>query len=270
MKKSKFLTLFLSLLIPVLSGCGLEVVEIDLPEGEPKLVVEGSITNKPETQVVNLSWTTSMNSSAKVYEPNAIVEITDSEGNSNELTYAGNGKYTTRLTGVPGLTYQLMIDIKGVKYYAESQMPEAAQIDSVSYSFYDESMIREEGYYISLHNLDSPEKESYYRWLVWVNDTLKGSANGIPGYFATHQLNINNTPLSLQYPEAFQKGDRVRIETIKMDKTIFNYYQGVLELIINDGGLLGPVPVNPVGNISGNSIGIFQAVSIAETEMTIE
>lgn len=270
MIKSKFLILLLSLNISVLSGCGIEVVETDLPEGEAKLVVEGSITNKPGIQVVKLSRTTGINRSVPVFEPNAKVEITDSEGNTSELTYSGNGKYTSRLTGVPGLTYHLKIDIDGVKYYAESQMPETAQIDSVSYSYYDESMIREEGYYISLHNLDSGEKESYYRWMVWVNDTLQGSANGIPGYFATHQLNINNTPLSLQYPEAFQKGDRVRIETIKMDKTIFNYYQGVLELIINDGGLLGPVPVNPVGNISGNSIGIFQAVSITETGMIIK
>lgn len=270
MKKITFFFLFLPVLISALSGCGLEVVEVDLPQGEPKLVVEGSISNRPGPQVVKLSWTTSMNSADPVYENSAKVEIVDNEGNRSELSYAGQGNYQTGITGKPGLNYQLLIDIKGVKYFAASHMPEAAQIDSVSYSYYDESMIREEGYYISLHNLDSPDKEGYYRWIVWVNDTLRGSANGIPGYFATHQLNLNNTPLSLQYPEPFQKGDHVRIETIKMDKTVFSYYQGLLELIINDGGLLGPVPANPGGNISGNSLGIFQAVSVTETELMIE
>lgn len=270
MKSKNFLLLVLPFLVLGLKGCGLEVVEVDLPDGEPKLVVEGSINNKSGPQVVKISWSTGINSNTPVYEPNAKVEISDAEGNISLLNYTGQGRYQAYTSGIPGRKYQLLIEINGIQYKAESRMPEPAEIDSVSYSYYDKTMIREEGYYISLHNLDSPEKEGYYRWLVWVNDTLKGSANGIPGYFATHQLNINNTPLSLQYPEPFKKGDHVRIETIKMDKTVFNYYQGVLELIINDGGLLGPVPVNPTGNITGNTLGIFQAVSVAETNLIIE
>ena len=270
MQRNLFICFIFATLLMVITGCGREVLEVELPQGEPKLMVEGSINNLADQQVIKLSWSTSFNSQDPVYEPNAMVKISDTEGNITHFTYRGMGQYGARLEGKPGLGYHLQINLNGEEYTAVSTMPLPAEIDSVSYRFYEKGLIREEGYYASIHSLDPFEEEGYYRWLIWVNDSLKGTANSIPGYFATHQLNKDNTPLSLQYPDPLKKGDKVRFHTIKMDRNAYTYYQGVLELLVNDGGLLGPVPVNPAGNISGNALGIFQATAVVVTEFEIE
>lgn len=270
MKRQLLIPFIFATLLFVIISCGREVLDVELPEGQPKLMVEGSINNLADQQVIKISWSTSFNSQDPVYEPHALVKISDTEGDVTHFTYMGQGQYGAKLEGKPGIGYQLQINLNGEEYTASSTMPMPAKIDSVSYRFYEEGIIREEGYYASIHSLDPFEEDGYYRWLVWVNDSLKGTANSIPGYFATHQLNKDNTPLSLQYPDPLKKGDKIRFQTIKMDRNAYTYYQGVLELLVNDGGLLGPVPVNPTGNISGNTLGIFFATAIVETEFEIE
>lgn len=263
------LILYMLLLALSLNGCGVEVVDMELPAGPPKLVVEGRISNLPGPQRVKLSWSTSFKSNEAVYEEDALIIISDSQGRQDTLQYEGKGEYSFTLSGVPGLVYQLTIHLEEEKYEAVSIMPPPAKIGSYSIEHLEESLVREEGYYVTLHQLDSLEKEGYYRWLVWVNDTLKPSSIGL-GYFATHQLNKDNTPLSIQYPDPFKKGDSVLVQTIKMDKEVYTYYQGVIELMANDGGLLGPVPVNPPSNISNGALGVFQAISIVEHRFVIE
>lgn len=53
-------------------------------------------------------------------------------------------------------------------------------------------------------------------------------------------------------------------------KAVYTYYQGMLELMMNDGGLMGPLPANPPTNISGGALGVFQANSILESSILME
>lgn len=269
MKKHTFL-LLLSLLVWTLNSCGIEVMEVELTNGSPNLVIEGTISNKPGPHFVKISWSTPFNSKEPVYEENALVILSNTEGKREYLLHNGHGQYLSTMEGKAGVGYQLQVFVNGAEYEAFSTMPEPAQLDSISVRYFDETQIWDEGYYVFAHNLDPNEKEGYYRWLVWVNDTLKTATDGGPGYFASIDKSIDDSPLSLQYPEPFKKGDKVLFQTIKMDKKVYSYYQGILELMINDGGLLGPVPVNPPSNLSGNALGVFQAVSIKETLLDIQ
>lgn len=148
--------------------------------------------------------------------------------------------------------------------------PPPASIDSISIKYYEESPIREQGYYVSLHKFQTDKSPGYYRWMVWVNDSLLKAPASLPGYFALIDTSKANFPLNLQFPEPFQKGDHLRFKTIKMDKQVYAYYQEMQEMMLNDGGLLGPIPLNPTSNLSGNALGVFQAISIVETEIVIE
>lgn len=252
-----------------LQACGMDVIEMDLPAGEPKLMVEATVTDQAPVQQVSLSWTTSINSNRPDYEENALVILADSRGNIDTLQYTSKGIYQSTLPGQTGLSYHLIIQLEGETYEARATIPQAAEADSISIRYHEKIFIREEGYYVSLYNLDPDETEGYYRWLVWVNDTLQ--QNSSPnGYFAALNRRNENSPLNLQYPEPFKKGDQLRFHTIKMDKEVYRYYQEMLALKVNDGGLLGPVPVNPSSNISNGAIGVFQAISITETLVKIE
>ncbi len=252
-----------------LSGCGLQVVELDLEKAKPKLVVEGGISNLPPPHSIRLSWSTSFNAAEAVAAENALLVISDEQGRTDTLQEQEGGLYYSKLQGIPGRRYQLSIAIENQMFEASAFMPLPAQLDSFSIRYQEESTFTEEGYYVSLHQLDSLETAGYYRWLAWENGNLK--ENGpVTGYFATFSITTDNNPLSLQYPEPFKKGDHLLFQTIKMDKAVYTYYQGLLELMVNDGGLFGPIPVNPSSNISGGALGIFQANSITETRVVIE
>lgn len=252
-----------------IQACGISVLDVDFPTGEPRLVVEGTISNQDKPHSVQLSWSSSLNSKSIEHIDNALVIISSTEGIQDTLKYSTNGRYETQMKGHPESTYQLDILLEGKHYQALSSMPSPAEVDSVSIKFYEENLVREAGYYISLHTLDPDEYEGYYRWKVWRNDTLD-RIEGMPGHFATLDLNKDNGWLNLQYPAPFKLGDTIKVQTIKMDKQVYTYYQGLYELMLNDGGLMGPLPVNPATNISGNALGVFQAVYILEKELVVK
>ena len=256
-------------LLWTVQSCGVSVLDVEFPTGEPRLVVEGTISNLDRPHTVQLSWSTSLNSNKIDYIDNALVIISSTDGSQDTLRNLTHGRYETHLKGNPLSTYQLDILLEGKHYQAFSQMPSAVEVDSVSIKYYEENLVRKAGYYISLHTLDPDEVEGYYRWKVWRNDTLD-RVDGVPGYFATLDLNKENDWLILQYPAPFKAGDTLRIQTIKMDKRVYTYYQGLYELMLNDGGLMGPLPVNPETNISGSALGVFQAVYILEKEILIK
>lgn len=269
MKKRQLSLLFI-LLAAGFTSCGIDLLDLELPEGgAPKLVVEGGISNQAAPHNLQLSWSSSFNSNRTNGVENALVILSDEQGKADTLRHLGSGRYESMAHGIPGNQYMLTILLEGKQYEAQSRMPKPAVVDSFSIRYHEESLLREEGYYVSLHNLDPEETEGYYRWLVWVNDTLQ-QTNGVPGYFATIDISKDNKSLQLQYPEPFKLGDHLRFRTIKMDKSVYLYYQELMELMLNDGGLMGPVPVNPQSNISGDALGVFQAISITETEIVIE
>ncbi len=259
-----------SVFLASIQACGISVLDVELPDGTPKLVVEGSISNLDNPHTILLSRSTSFEQSSSQYVDDAVIIISGSGGEQDTLLNKGGGRYESLIKGIPGTTYQLDILLDGNHYQAFSTMPKPPTLDSLSISYHSESLVREEGYYLSLHTLDPEEREGYYRWIVWKNDTLH-RVDGIPGFFATLDMNKeNNKILNLQYPTPFRAGDTLRVHTIKMDKQVYTYYLGLYELMINDGGLIGPIPVNPETNISGDALGVFQAVSILEKEIIIK
>lgn len=257
------------LLLLCLQACGIALTELDLPEGRRRLVVEGGISNLAPPHLIRLSWTTSLAESQPLPEERALLILSDEQGRSDTLLHQGDGHYHSHLQGIPGRSYQLQILLDTASFTATAYMPEAPRIDSFSIQYQEESTLREEGYYLRLHQLDPQESEGYYRWLVWQNGRQQGS-NPVAGYFITLSVTKDNPALQLQYPDPFQQGDSLLFQTIKMDRAVYTYYQGMLELMMNDGGLMGPLPANPPTNISGGALGVFQAGSILESSILIE
>lgn len=247
----------------------MELAELELPEGEKKLVVEGGITNLAPPHRIRLSWTSSFKEKAPLTVKNALVILSDEQGRSDTLHHTGEGVYSSKLEGIPDRSYHLFIQLDTAAYTAEAFMPKPARLDSFSMEYLGKTIFREEGFYLSLNNLDPGESEGYYRWLVWKNGALQ-SSKPVAGHFVTFSVTHDNKSLNLQYPVPFQRGDSLLFQTIKMDRAVYTYYQGMLELMMNDGGLLGPLPTNPPSNLSGGALGVFQANSILESTILIE
>ena len=191
------------LLLLCLQACGIALAELDLPEGKRKLVVEGGISNLAPPHLIHLSWTTSLAESQPLAEEEALLVLSDDHGRSDTLQHKEEGNYHSSLQGIPGRSYQLQIQLDTASYTATAYMPEPPQIDSFSIQYLEKSTFRDEGYYLSLHQLDPQETEGYYRWLVWQNGRQQGP-NPIAGHFITLSVTQDNPSLQLDLPVATQ------------------------------------------------------------------
>ncbi|MGB6036039.1 MAG: DUF4249 domain-containing protein [Cryomorphaceae bacterium] len=118
MKQSFLKYSFLFLATGFLLGSCQDVVELDLPEGEEFLVVEGWITNEDRSHDVILTTTAAYFDDADPAPvTGAAVFIRDDEGMETLLPETGPGIYTYPDSGIVGRSYQLEIVLDNGKRY---------------------------------------------------------------------------------------------------------------------------------------------------------
>lgn len=182
----KIISYILLLFSILLFSCE-EVIEVKLPNPEPKLVVEGEI-NSGLPAIVNLSFNmnyfdvidSSIISKTFINDTNAIVVVSDGTITDTlqilPITKFPYSAYVgTRILGEYGKSYTLNIDYLGKSYYAETNIPENApqlsrvwfesdrendSIGTISYSFFDEISAR--NYYMCT-SLSIGEQWWYYQ-----------------------------------------------------------------------------------------------------------
>lgn len=160
-------------LISLFIGCK-EVIDLDLPYNNPRLVVVGIFSNQNEpctitlTKTVKYNYTYNLNNSNFV--ENATVVIKDNEGNSDILTEQTPGTYITNpmnLTGVIGRAYSIEITTEdGEIWVSEPEiMKPVAGIESMYFERYpderDEEMPELYKYSVFL-DWHEPENETNY------------------------------------------------------------------------------------------------------------
>ncbi len=123
-------------------------INVDLEEGDPLLVVDAWVTNKPEEQVILLSLTQSY--FAEETAPpvtGAIVSLSDDAGTRYSFTEREAGEYvwsptaTVATLGEVGDNYRLSVETReGEIYEAESTMNRVPSVDSVTFRFEEETL----------------------------------------------------------------------------------------------------------------------------------
>jgi hypothetical protein len=137
------------------------------------LSVEGLITNENTSYKIKLSRTTNREDSEPANVIDAIVSITDSDGNKTDLQNRGNGYYTTdssSFTGIIGQKYALhILTSEGKEYKSEEcTMLPVASIDKIFYEKGEEisGNLGESstGLKILLNSTDASGMNPYFRW----------------------------------------------------------------------------------------------------------
>jgi hypothetical protein len=257
------------LLLFFLSACQ-EVIEIPLDNTNPKLVVEGAITNEPGPYYVKLSQTGDFYSTAPAPRvTDAVVTISDDAGNTEVLTQLADkpGTYaTSTLQGEIGRTYTLTVVHQGQSYQSQSRLFPVTSIDKLEIRFVPESATREEGYYLYFFAKEPRGETNYYRFMIYENDSLYNSINDL---LVTNDDLIKGDIENLELGYAFQLQDVVKLEMHSISKEVYDYYIGLINVYNNDGGLFSPPPVNPPSNISNGALGVFRASAVASQTVTI-
>ncbi|HLN73276.1 MAG TPA: DUF4249 domain-containing protein [Prolixibacteraceae bacterium] len=303
MKKS---VLLLFLIISVL-GC-VEDFDFKLQKAEPRLVVEGLITNQKGPYYVRL--TKSMPGGLTTVERNysqtdnaipvkdAIVTISDDNGQCDTLKYIiinlypdvhkddiyNQGFYATqKLQGIPGHTYTLKITWEGKEFVASAFMPPVPKVDSLSYRLKKSEMVGKSDYYIPLLYFKEPQDTVNY-YLFQLQEDLQSrifssvqlwqfsvlSDTYLEPYVNGLNISRGATPRGIDFLPVYGEGQTIYVALSSLTKEAYSYYKNLLEQFESDGGAYKPAPASPPGNISNGGLGFFRASAVSEARTDIK
>jgi hypothetical protein len=253
--KNYILLLFVSQLI---FSCE-KVIDVDLNEANPALVIEGNLNYEQGRLEVKISKTASYFGNDNMDNiSNATVTFKHHTGELIEINETSPGVYEDdHLLVRPGNLYGLTVVVDGKEYTAESFLREPVPIDSVAYGYYQGNGFFDSGYRVKLHFSDPPNTDNYYRIKVYREGILQ---NGVDDLIVFDDFAIDGKMIEVTLRgQIFTKGDKAKVELISLDKNAFEYFSGLRELINTNPG--SPAPANPVSNFSNGALGYFSAWS---------
>jgi len=265
-----FVYILLTGLVFLFSSCE-QIVDIDLNDADPRIVIEGVISSKPTIpQYVKVSLTTSYFDTGQASGiTDALVIVTEDGALVDTFSHQLPGYYVSNkiLSGKVGSTYKLSVYYKGELYEAMSTMAAVAPIDSLTANYRAIDMRYEEaGHYVTIALQEPPGIGNFYYWLYYSNDTLMNYGDMI---IASDEMAdgvyINNIEFS--YPQ--QPGDTVRVEQYSLSEEGYNFLR-ILADQEEFGDLFDTPPANIIGNISNNGIGFFSASDVSESVLVIQ
>ncbi|MFT4221494.1 DUF4249 domain-containing protein [Dysgonomonas sp.] len=240
-----------------------EVINIDLKESEPRLVIDANITDSSPC-IIALTESQGFNSN-KPYTriSGAIIELYDNMGNKEIIRETKDkGIYMSLMAGKTGRTYTLNISIEKEKYEAKATIPKAVPIDSLY--IYNVKVGKDDWYSPCVIFRDPGEEENYYYTMMYVNGTMMRSIylnddefrNGLIIerilYFDKEDNNDENLKI----------GDHIRVEMQTLDKGMYTFYKSLYSIAA--GGA-----TNPTSNFTGGALGCFKAYGSSYKEITI-
>jgi len=158
----------------------------ELEHAEPQMVIDAWINNKPEPQYIRLSETLPyFDSVSQSGIADTAVYIIDNEENIRyDFTEISLGVYEWTPTpefpeiGIIMNSYNLNIEIGGNNYYATSVLNRVPEIDSIVFSFKEET-IYPEGYYAQFYADDFAGPGDTYWIKAYKNDKYLNKPNEI-------------------------------------------------------------------------------------------
>ena len=240
----------------MLNSCT-KVVNINLNDASPKIVIEGNVTNTAGPYQVKITKT--VNFSASNIFPavsGAVVTITDNTNSiANTLSESSPGIYiSSTLQGVAGHTYSLSVSSEGSTYTSSSTMPLPVSFDSISFSH----IARFGGTDINAvaNFQDPPGLGNYYSFTETVNgqqsDRVQSYEDRLSdGRYIQRELSI----------DTLKAGNVVVVSMNCIDKGTYNYIS-TLRQVTGGNNFNSLSPANPVSNISNGALGYFSAHTV--------
>ena len=253
----------------LLSGCQ-KVINIDLNEAAPHIVIEGLITDGPGPYIVAISKSGSyFNQPVLPPVSNAVVVITDNVGTIDTLTEMKSGIYMTSSTrGIPGRTYNLKVLSDNQEYTGSSTMHLHVRIDSLNLIRTQSNRINyggnpEDNTNVEVHcYFNDPVQKNFYRIKVIRNDSTR-----VELYRLYDDQYTNGQETELRVARA-NIGDTDIIELYSLDKQTYEYYR-TLDDVLNSNPVFGSTPANPNTNLSNGALGYFGACAISSQTIRI-
>jgi len=271
--KTKFNDLHLVVLyiltIFMFSGCQ-KVINVDLNEAAPRIVIEGLITDRSGPYTVKISKSGSyFNQPVLPPVSGAQVIITDNISSTDTLKETEPGIYiTSKIRGFPGRTYSLKVLSENIEYTGTSIMLSHVNIDSLSLVKSQDQHFGfggndQNGKHFEIHCFFSDLLEkNFYRIMVYSKDTTQND-----NYRLYDDQYTNGQYTELRVARV-TTADTYRIELLSLDKQTFGYYYA-LEELLHTNPIFGSTPANPDSNFTNGALGYFGACAVSSKTIII-
>jgi hypothetical protein len=234
-----------------------KVIQVNLNNATPQIVIEGNIINAPGPYKVLVSRTVDF-SNTNTFPPvsGATVSITDSTGGAVEqLEESDSGVYITHyLSGIPLHTYELLVIVDGKRYTASSTMPITVALDSVTFA--DNTGFNNKIDINAVVNFRDPKGvKNYYQFEESVN------SRPIPNVFVfDDRLSDGKYIREPLFNDSsyMQRGDTLLLTMNGVDQPTYNYFF-TLANVTGNNSFQSTTPANPISNLSNGALGYFSA-----------
>lgn len=278
--KIALLPTLLSLLL--LSSCE-EEIDLQLPETEARLVVDGLITNEYKRHTVRLS----LSDNFSLDEPHptvsgAVVTIDDGDQNFS-LTEKAPGVYQTdSLSGLVGKVYKLEVLWEGNRYKARDSLtevldPELPPITEFEARFEFEyrrhlfGLPEANRWELNIIPDDSPPELDTTRFGQQIGVKVYSDGRREFTYFTHPSIEVNGL---LNFDEShfygFFNGATIKLKKYSLSEAHYQFLLGVFQETEWRGTLFDVIPANASTNVSGGALGFFGASAVKEVVLRIE
>lgn len=273
-------TILFILAVFLLASCEKTVI-LDLQQMQPKVVIEGVVTNQPGYQYVKVSRSVNFyqtGSAPRVTD--AMVFVDDKDGNRtyylhNPRNHADSMGYylpAEDFAGQIGSIYKLVVEVDDVSYEAEDALLPVTRMDSVKYQVNVHEQDDPKGpgqfYELLMYAKEPQETHDYYLFKFFRNDSLtQYSPTDI--YFSDDKI-LGEEIKGIPSPVFYSIGDKAQVEMHSLSRTGFVYYSDLEKLLNNDGGMFSPPAATPRTNLSNGALGFFRVSAVDVANLRIE
>ena len=248
--------------ITLIIGACEDPIDVDLPEVEARLVVDGLLRVDKSEEFVDVRIT--MRETSQFFDENQPTQVENAvisygvltdEGLFETLSFCnlteeapGTGVYvpdpnfTTdqrirTASAEPGVVFILQLTHKDRKYFAQTEYAHTVPIDNLEQGM--DTFIDEDETEIKVTFTDDDTKDNYYVFDFMYNEFLVIEDE----FFQGQQFEF-----SYFYDDEISAGDEVTVSILGSTEEFYNYMDLVLEQTQNDGGVFQ----TPVATVRGN------------------
>lgn len=280
-----------------------DVIDVDLANAEPELVVDGWLNNLSQVQEIKLSLSQPyFDSRSSTGVENATVSVTSSNGGTWEFIHQGEGRYTWTPTagevlGTVRDSFNLAINWDGRTFTSSSRMNRVPPIDSIVTEFREDEVFGPDGIYAQFFARDPLGNGDTY----WIKTFKNGEFLNKPselniaydaGFDPGSRIDglifippirefVNRIPDDDESEDngdipPYEVGDQIRVELHSINLPVFRFMETARDQMRNGENTIFAIPLsNTRGNVLDEStgklaLGVFCVSAISSLEIEVE
>lgn len=258
-------------------------IELDLPDGESFLVVEGFITNTDKSHEIKLTYTSPyFDDAPQPKATGANVIVRDNDGVETVLEENQPGVYTFEGPGEIGKSYQLEIMLTDGGHFKSSfeQLASVVQIDDIYYQLSEDEPDEDDDqdptdiYEVIITTVEPVGVGDYYRWRGFKNGIEYTSPYDI---FVASDEFVDGNPIDdfNVTDDLYSIGDTVLIIQEHIQRSQFEFMNLLVSQTADVGGPFDSPPAPVLGNIVDQNnpdkivLGYFGTAGQAQAQVVI-